>query len=253
VLIRFLMAEKRLRAIFFDLGDTVLEFGRVQTTRLFLKGAHSSYTFLQAKSQPVPGFPIFFLKNLFCLRWRHLVSHFTGNDFNSLEVLRVLGTRQGISLSEEDWRYLTWLWYEPLSASARVEPDLRQTFSALQKRDLKLGIISNTFVHGSALDRHLEQLNVKDFLQVRLYSYQFDFRKPDTRIFQEGARQIGHDCANIMYVGDRIDKDMLPALNLGMIPALKRARANAGKTVPLGVHAIDKLSQLPDLAEQINS
>jgi putative hydrolase of the HAD superfamily len=247
------MAEKKLRAVLFDLGDTVLEFGRVQTTRLFLKGAHSAYDFLQAKFQPLPGFPGFFLRNLFCLRWHHLASHFTGNDFDSLEVLRALGTRQGISLSEDDWKHLTWLWYEPLSASARVEPDLHQTFAALQQRGLKLGIISNTFVHSSALDRHLEQLDVKDFFQVRLYSYQFEFRKPDPRIFQEGARQIGLDCANIMYVGDRIDKDMLPALKLGMIPALIRARANIGKPVPAGVHVIHKLSQLPDLVEKINS
>jgi putative hydrolase of the HAD superfamily len=247
------MAEKRLRAVFFDLGDTVLEFGRVQTTRLFLKGAHLAYEFLQAKSQPVAGFPAFFLKNLFCLRWRHLVSHFSGNDFDSLELLRALGTRQGVSLSEEDWRYLTWLWYEPLSASARVEPDLRQTLAALQQRELQLGIISNTFVHGSALDRHLEQLKVKEFFQVRLYSYQFEFRKPDPRIFQEGAQQIGQDLANIMYVGDRLDKDMLPALKLGMIPTLKTARANLSKTVPAGVYAIDKLSELPDLVEKINS
>jgi len=247
------MAEKRLCAVLFDLGDTVLEFGRVRTTRLFLKGAHSSYDFLRAKCQPLSGFYGYFWKNLFCLRWRHLVSHFTGDDFDSLEVLRAMGARQGISLSEEDWRHLTWLFYEPLSASARVEPDLHETFAALQQKDIKLGIISNTFVHGSALDRHLAQLNVKDFFQVRLYSYQFEFRKPDPRIFHEGARQIGEDCANIMYVGDRIDKDMLPALKLGMTPALKRARANIGKTVPAGVHVIDKLSQLPDLVEQINS
>jgi HAD superfamily hydrolase (TIGR01549 family) len=247
------MAKKRVNAILFDLGDTVLEFGRVKTTRLFLKGAHSSYDFLRAKCQPVAGFHSYFLKNLFCLRWRHLVSHFTGNDFDSLEVLRALGARQGISLSEEDWRHLTWLWYEPLSVSAHVEPDLPQTFAALQQKDIKLGIISNTFVHSSALDRHLEQLNVKDFLQVRLYSYQFEFRKPDLRIFQEGARRIGEDCANIMYVGDRVDKDMLPALKLGMAPALKKARANIGKSVPTGVHVIERLSQLPDLVEQINS
>jgi len=247
------MAEKSLHAVLFDLGDTVLEFGRVQTTRLFLKGAHLSYDFLRAKRQPVAGFHIYFLRNLFCLRWRHLVSHFTGNDFNSLEVLRALGSRQGICLSEEDWRCLTWLWYEPLSATVQVEPDLRETFAALQQKEIKLGVISNTFVHSSALDRHLELLNVKDFFQVRLYSYQFEFRKPDLRIFQEGARQIGEDCANIMYVGDRIDKDMLPALELGMVPALKRAHANIGKTVPVGVHVIDKLSQLPDLVEQIRS
>ncbi len=247
------MAKKRLSTVFFDLGDTVLGFGRVRTTQVFRRGAHSSYDFLRAKCQPLAGFHRYFWKNLFCLRWRHLVSHFTGNDFDSLEVLRTMGIRQGISLSEEDWRQLTWLWYEPLTAIVRVERDLPETLAALQHQDLKLGIISNTFVHGSALDRHLEQLQVKDLFQVRLYSYQFEFRKPDLRIFKEGARQIGQDCANIMYVGDRIDKDMLPALELGMVPVLIRARANMGKTVPNNVHVIHKLSQLPDLVEQINA
>lgn len=247
------MAQRRLNAILFDLGDTVLEFGRVRTTRLFRQGAHLTYDFLRAQDQPVPRFLTYFLRNLFCLRWYHLVSHFTGNDFNSLEVLRVLGARQGVCLSETQWQHLTWLWYRPLSELARVEPDLRETLLALQQQGLKLGIISNTFVHGSALDRHLEQLQVKDLFSVRLYSYQFDFRKPDLRIFQEGARQIGQDCKHVMYVGDRIDKDMLPALKLGMTPALKRARANRGRPVPDGVHLIDKISQLPGLVDKINA
>lgn len=247
------MAEKRLRAVLFDLGDTVLEFGRVHTTRMFLEGARLSYDFLQAKSQPLPGFRGYFLMNFVCLRWRHLVSHFTRNDFDSLAVLRAMGIKQGINLSHEDWQHLTWLWYKPLGASAKVEPNLRGTFAALQNRHIKLGILSNTFVHGSALDRHLEELKVKDFFPVRLYSYQFEFRKPDPRIFQEGAKRIGEDCANIMYVGDRLDKDMRPALELGMVPALKRARANRRKTMPAGVHVIDRLSQLPDLIDRINS
>ena len=118
---------------------------------------------------------------------------------------------------------------------------------------IKLGILSNTFVNAESLEKHLEQLGLLDFFSVRMYSYRFDFRKPDLRIFEIAAERLDEAPENILYVGDRIDMDIKPALKLGMQPVLKAAYTNAGKTPPDGAWKINQISELPTLIKKINT
>ena len=57
---------------------------------------------------------------------------------------------------------------------------------------------------------------------------------------------------NILFVGDRIDKDINAAVKTGMQAVLKKAYTNIGKKIPKGVWKINQLSELPGLIEQIN-
>jgi len=247
-----IMPDKNIKAVLFDLGETLLNFGRVNTTRLFRQGARLSYDFLKSCGQPVGNFKYYCWRNLIALRIRHWLSNITKKDFNSLALLRGIGTKKGIRLDRQQWQHFAWLWYEPLSKVSQVEPKIKETLTALKKLGLKLGIVSNTFVTGSSLERHLEQLGILDFFSVRVYSYEFDFRKPDTRIFKVAARRIGEMPENIMFVGDRIDTDVKPAAKTGMRAVLKEAYTNTGKKIPKSVWKINWLSELPGLVEKIN-
>ena len=190
---------------------------------------------------------------LIVLRIRHLLSNITKNDFNSLALLRGFGRKKGLRLDGQQWRHFAWLWYEPLSRVGQAEPKIRETLTALKKLGLKLGIVSNTFVNSSSLEKHLEQLSILEFFTVKVYSYEFDFRKPDARIFKVAADRIGEMLGNILFVGDRIDVDIKPAAKTGMQAVLKEAYTNIGKKIPKGVWKINRLSELPDLIEKINA
>jgi putative hydrolase of the HAD superfamily len=91
-----------------------------------------------------------------------------------------------------------------------------------------------------------------DFFSVRVYSYEFDFRKPDFRIFKVAAQRIGEILENIMFVGDRINLDIKPAVKAGMRAVLKQAYTNIGKKIPKDVLKISQLSELPALIGKIN-
>ena len=248
-----IMPDKKIKAVLFDLGETLLNFGRVNTTRLFRQGARLSYDFLKSCGQPVGNFNYYCWLNLMSLHIRHWFSNITKNDFNSLVLLRGIGTKRGIRLDRQQWQHFAWLWYEPLSKVGQAEPKIKETLTALKKLGLKLGIVSNTFVTGSSLDRHLERLGILDFFSVRVYSCEFDFRKPDTRIFKVAAERIGEMLESIMFVGDRIDTDIKPAVKTGMQAALKEAYTNVGKKIPKGVWKINQLSELPGLIEKFNA
>jgi HAD superfamily hydrolase (TIGR01549 family) len=237
----------------FDLGETLLDFGKIKTTRLFRQGARLSYDYLKSSGQPAGPFEFYCWANLLMLRARHLISNISGKDFDSLALLMKVGNRIGVRLAPEQWQHFAWLWYEPLSKIATTDPKIKETLISLKGLGLKLGILSNTFVNANSLEKHLKQLGLLDLFSVRMYSYQFDFRKPDLRIFKIAAERIGEPAENILYVGDRIDKDIEPALKIGFKPVLKTAYTNAGKTTPDGALKIDKISELPALIKKINT
>ncbi len=243
---------RKIKAVLFDLGETLLDFGKINTTRLFRQSAVLTYEFLQQCGQPVGSFTIYSLQSMMAVRLRCLLSNLTGKDFDALSLLKKIGDRKGFMLSEDQWRQLGWLWYEPLSKLARIEPKIKETLTSLKEMGLRLGIVSNTFVSASSLDRHLKQLGILDFFEFRFYSYQFDFRKPNVRIFEIAARQMGESPDNILFVGDRIDKDIKPALKVNMTAVLKSAYTNIGRKIPAGVRKINLLSELPGLVKKIN-
>ena len=245
--------HKKVKAIVFDLGETILNFGKVNLVGLFKEGARLSYDYLKSQGQPVGSFWFYCWRNLIALRYKNFISELNGKDLNSSAFLRKYGTKKGIQLNSEQWHHFAWLWYEPLSKIAKIEPDIKQTLTLLKNSGIKLGILSNTFVSGYSIEKQLESIGILDFFDVRLYSYQFKFRKPDARIFKIAAERIGEAFENIIYVGDRLDKDVQPTMKLGMQPVIKTAYTNTGKNIPEGVFQINKLSELPAIVEQINA
>jgi putative hydrolase of the HAD superfamily len=241
-----------IKAVIFDLGETILNFGKMNPVKYFKEGARLSYDYLKSHGQPVGNFWFYFWRNLITLRLKNYISAISGKDLDSSAFLIEKGTNKGIKLNDEQWQHFAWLWYEPLSKIAKIEPDIKQTLAKLKKAGLKLGILSNTFVNKYSIEKQLAEIGILNFFDARLYSYEFDFRKPDLRIFKAAAEKIGEAIENIMFVGDRIDKDAKPTLKLGMTPVIKDAYTNKGKSIPSGVHKIGKLSELLNLIEKIN-
>jgi putative hydrolase of the HAD superfamily len=248
-----IMPDKKIKAVLFDLGDTLLEFGKLNPREIFLQGAKLSYDFLKSCDQPLGSFWYYCLWNFVALYFRRIISAITRNDFNSLALLRWVGMKKGVRLDGQQWRQFAWLWYEPLGKLATVEPETKETLAYLKNSGLKLGIVSNTFVSSDSLEKHMEQVGISEFFEPRLYSYQFDFRKPDPRIFKIAAERIGEIPDNILFVGDRINTDIKPALKVGMQAVMKTAYTNTGKKIPNGALKIDHISELPALIEKINA
>jgi len=245
--------SRRIKAVLFDLGDTLLNFGKIRTIRIFRQSARLTYDYLVSCGQPVGNFRWYFLRSLIAVRLRCLWADITGRDFNALSLLKKMGEKWGFNLNQQQWQQLGWLWYEPLTKLAKVEPDIKDTLTQLRRLGLKLGILSNTFISAGSLDRHLAELDILDFFPYRLYSYQFEFRKPDRRIFDAAVAKMGEPAEVILFVGDRLNMDIKPARKAGFRTVLKAAYTNVGKKVPRGVWKINEISELPGLIEKINA
>ena len=92
------MSQNKIKAVLFDLGETLINFGELDSVEVFTESGRCTYDYLKENGQPVGGFRSYLWRNLFGLRLRILRSNITGVDFDSLAVLTEFGVKQGFKL-----------------------------------------------------------------------------------------------------------------------------------------------------------
>ena len=211
----------KIKGILFDLGDTLLDFGKVNVSGLFRLGARLTYDYLHDLSQPLPSFAQYHRRQLRAFRWRTLKSRITRREFNALDLIGQLTSRMGHDLTGEQMLELAWLMYLPLSRRASIESGVRPMLAEFTRKGLTLGVISNTCIPGQALDRHLQEEHLLELLPMRVYSCDVGFRKPGREIFMAAMERTGLRPTETMFVGNSLRADIRGANRVGMITVLK--------------------------------
>ncbi|MDY7010428.1 MAG: HAD family hydrolase [Planctomycetota bacterium] len=243
----------RIKGILFDLGDTLLDFGPVDTLKLFVEGARLAYAYLQQLGQPVPPFAKYHRRQLRAVQWSLLKSHLTRREFNSLDVLVRTSKSMGQKLTPEQTEELAWLWYEPLSRCVTVEDRLEELLEGFRRNGLSLAVISNTFVPGQVLDRHMAELGLLEYFPVRIYSCDVRYRKPHPKIFQICLDRLGISPSEAIFVGDKLRPDITGAAQAGIISVLKDPSGARRNHRIRPDHRITTLRQLPEIVAGYNS
>lgn len=97
-------------------------------------------------------------------------------------------------------------------------PDVRPALTQLRADGLWLGIAGNQTVRAGKILRELFTNDV-DLIGT---SDDWGASKPDIAFFDRVAEVVPHDVDEILYVGDRVDNDLRPAVAAGMPTALVR-------------------------------
>ncbi len=238
-----------IKAVLFDLGETLLHYGKVNVNALLEQAARLSYRFLRecnSLQEKTQSFRRYHRLTAFHIRWRYLCSHLSHREFNGLTLLRQILRKMKITLAPDQLEELAWLWYKPAADLATMEPNLHQHLRKLRAMSLDLAIISNTFSPAQVIDRHLQQLDLLQFFPLRQYSSDTIFRKPDRRIFQDTLQKLNIAPDQAIMVGDRIREDIRGARKLGIKAVLKRGLNNKHKNVN-NTPVIHAIAELPDL------
>lgn len=241
----------RIRAVIFDLGETLLNYGVVDLENLFSKGAHLSYDYLSEQANganSLPDFGRYRRNHLSSIKLRAIWSKITGREFDCLELLGRKTAQMGLRLSDRQVEELARLWYQPLGETATIEPDLHDSLLTLQREmGLSLAIISNTFLPPAVLDRQLEKFDLLRFFSIRQYSSATVYRKPDRRIFRTALDQLQVPAGKAVMVGDSLREDIKGAVRMGLGAIFKRHEQNRSVRVPHSVPVIERIAELPDL------
>ncbi len=129
-----------------------------------------------------------------------------------------------------------------------VFPDAYPTLTALKERDLIVGAVSNWVWNLPELLHALDLVRHFDFIAA---SARIGFEKPHPRIFEWALEQAKVEPAAVVHVGDHVDADVEGARAVGLAAVLiDRAGRYPADAVPDGVPVIRSLSELLPLVDQ---
>jgi FMN phosphatase YigB (HAD superfamily) len=93
-------------------------------------------------------------------------------------------------------------------------------------------------------------LHHEDFLRPHVdfvgSSERWGVEKPDAGFFARVVEEAGAPAGEILYVGDRVDNDVVPALAAGLQAVRVRRGAHAQVESPAGVVTIGSLAEFPE-------
>jgi len=83
-----------------------------------------------------------------------------------------------------------------------------------QTMGIRMGLITNGSAAGQR--RKIERFELTGLFDVILIEGEYGIGKPDHRIFQEALRVLGADCQQAWMVGNDLEYDIRPALEMGL-------------------------------------
>ena len=122
----------------------------------------------------------------------------------------------GVDLTDDDVRLFlqaaqdVWSSYYSLAASTHA------LLEALRARGLKLALVSNTASPLWLLQPILDRQGLTDRVDAIVLSSEVGKRKPHPAIFEQALTQLGVESSDALFVGDRIEADVLGASRVGM-------------------------------------
>lgn len=239
-----------IQAILFDLGDTLLDFGRVNLRGLFDLGGRLAHQYLRDEGLEVPSLAKYRRMHLRSIHWHVFLSAITRREFNARDLMAKLSRKMGLSLAPEQIDELCWMWYEPLHRCATVEEGLGEMLRDFQQQGIRLGIVSNTFLPGSSLDRHLAEHDLLQYFPVRVYSCDVGRRKPHPSIFRKAVEAIGVSPGGCMFVGDTPKPDIGGSNRMGMVSVLKDVQNKYARCRFEPDYRIGSILELAEVAER---
>jgi putative hydrolase of the HAD superfamily len=137
--------------------------------------------------------------------------------------------------------------HDSFSRSLTAPASTLETLAALRERGLRLGLISNLSLLPHKVRADLDVLGIAPYLDAAAFSSEVGVRKPDARIFLHTLKELGEDPAHAVFVGDRLNDDIVGAQAVGMRTILTREFRQEDPTEVKPDAVVESLVEIPDV------
>lgn len=233
-----------LRAVFFDVGNTLLyPYPSVSHVVREVLEAEGHLHDLEAIDAQMP-----IVDRYYEDRYREDDSFWVDESATSqvwVGMYSLLCRRLGI---EADAERIAMRVYEEFGDPARwsAYADVEPAFRRLKARGIRIGLISNW---DTRLQRIFEGLRLAPMLDTVVSSASVGLHKPDPRIFELACRRVGVDPSDCAHVGDHEYADIIGAEAVGMRAVLIDRHEGAKPDRELFVRTLDCLEEVLGLGE----
>jgi putative hydrolase of the HAD superfamily len=237
------------RAVLFDFGHTLVDFARTEDA---LRDAYKIVrdrlaSWVQDRAPPEVDELV--------VRIAGAVDDMVGRSYleRRLEELDQVALFEeafaaiGYALPRELLREVAELDHDSFSRSLTASAETLATLEKLRSMGLRLGVVSNLSLFPHLIRADIDALGIGRHLDAMTFSSEVGVRKPDPRIFTAAMSAIDAEPAHTVFVGDRVNDDVVGARGMGMRAVLTRQfrQEEPGDVTPDAV--VDRIDELPDV------
>jgi putative hydrolase of the HAD superfamily len=142
------------------------------------------------------------------------ISNNTSSKFNKILYIKKLFENLNISLNELD-KYLT-IYNNSFNNNLKLYDGIEELLKLFKKNNIKIGLLSNNNFNQQY--EKLKILNILEYFDVIQTSDECGEEKPHINMFLNIQNKLNIPFENIGYIGDNYDHDILPSLNLKILP-----------------------------------
>lgn len=207
-----------IRAVLFDYGHTLVDFGRTQEALLeAYRQIRERIEAALSMEAPEVGHLIDRVANEVD---RLVTRSYEERRMQELDLVRVfdevlLGAL-GLTVPPDVVRHIVALDHSAFSRSVTVSGETLAVLRGLRGRGLRLGLVSNVALLPDLMQADLDALGLGELLDASTFSSGLGVRKPDGRIFRHTLDRVGVPAAEAVFVGDRRYDDVMGARDVGM-------------------------------------
>jgi putative hydrolase of the HAD superfamily len=197
-------------------------------------------TLLEAHEESAPQFQAIWRRN------QHI------STIDQIRLIVHIASGNGIDIPQDSGltKMLERAYIEPIfTCPPTLNEDALVTLEGMRDRVRKVGLISNTGrTSGAGLRELLQKLGILRFFDVTVFSDEAGCRKPDERISDLAAYELGAELDKVIHVGDNPEADVWGAKQAGMRAVLfDYPIPEAFKQQPYSLFALSSTDrQVPD-------
>ena len=236
------MAADRIRAVIFDLDDTLLD--HTTAIRAAVTELYSQRPELTSKFTDEAQFQVAWVE----VQDKHYPSYLRGSISHAEQkILRIRELWQPLANLTEEACFQIYDHFQMLyGKNWKLFPDVFPCLEAIIP--LKVGLITNGWGKQQREKLRLEGLHKK--FEILVISSEVGMAKPDPRIFQMACAALKVQPSEAIYVGDLYDLDVQGPLLAGLIPVWLRRKA--GHLESPGILTIRSLNELAAVVKEYN-
>jgi putative hydrolase of the HAD superfamily len=203
-----------LRAVLFDWGDTLMQFG--YEPELVEAGHRAGLEALGRDGLPESGaITAHFREHYEPLFW----VPGTIEEIEYPDLVRELLRDFGIQVTDEELGRFLEAEHAAWEPARVLGATTHALLESLRARGLRLGLVSNAFDPGWLLHRDLEQMGIAGRIDHAVFSSEVGKRKPHPEIFESALDALDVAPGEALFVGDRLYEDVRGAAQVGMTTA----------------------------------
>lgn len=242
-----------LKAILFDFGHTLMDFGRTEEA---LRGAYAVIrdrlaTWVEDRSPPEVDELVERIADEIDRMVERSYQQRRLEELNIIELFDDAFSGLGYRLPEELLREVAELDHDALVKSVRIEPETIEVVRGLRDKGFAIGLVSNVSQLPELLYRDLDNFGLRSLFDGIAFSSELGVRKPRPKIFHFALDAVGVQPGEAVFVGDRLVDDIAGAHAVGMRAILTHQYRNE-EPEPDGIQpdaVIERITELPALIE----